>query len=112
MRLGEAQSYAKRYTAAATAYRRAVKLSPRDARAHARLGYVLAMQKKPELTQAMRSARKAVDLTPNDETYYYLAMVAYMSGEKDKAAGAITRAMKLGGPEKEYAELRERIRRQ
>jgi adenylate cyclase len=72
----------------------AVTLDDNDARAHARLGIVYVLQKRPE--QALAEANQAIALAPNSGWIdWYVARILNQSGRPAEAIGYAEKAMRL-----------------
>jgi predicted O-linked N-acetylglucosamine transferase (SPINDLY family) len=78
--------------AAIEQHRRAIRLNPRNAKAHAMLG--LALQERGQLEQAVASQRRALTLDPSlTSLYSVMAPALHVLGENEAAADSYRRAL-------------------
>jgi tetratricopeptide (TPR) repeat protein len=85
-----------RYEEAEQAYRRAIKINPKEARAYLGLGRVHAAQSR--VPETLAAYRKAVELKPKmAEARFNLGLVLLVTGKRDEALAEYETLRKLDG---------------
>lgn len=84
MYLGNAHVFAREFEAGVDAYKKAIKLKPKDVNAHDQLGLAYYYLDRYEL--AIEEYQQAIKLDPNDETARYWLALAYLAMHNKPAA--------------------------
>jgi tetratricopeptide (TPR) repeat protein len=99
---GELLAASDRAVDAVSALRQAIELDPAQAPAHDRLARLLATSSDPKVrnpTEAVKSARRAVELAPTNGTFWNtLGIARFRAGDWREAVEALETARELSGP--------------
>jgi len=94
--LGQLLVAAGSYTRAQAQFEKAIKMCPDVATLHLALGQVFLFQKTPDLTKAIRSLLRVIDLNPSwAEGHYWLGVAQEQKGELLDAIASFEQAVHL-----------------
>jgi len=92
--LGDLYYDQQQYERAASAYRQAIQLEPRNPQLHANLGTTL--QALDQSAQAEQAYRTAIEIQPDNPVFYHnLGALAFASGDREGALEAFAKAAQL-----------------
>lgn len=109
--LGRLYTRMERFDAAEQAYRKLQKLAPQWPEGYRALAE-LYLRANRKLNEALVLARQAVELEPNGEHYYLLAVACLKNSDRAGAVEAMQEAVKRSPDEKPYRDLLQQLSRQ